>query len=123
MPRRKIPVDKGIAALESYLAASQLADISSDQLATAVRYLLEELAFRHPGSAVELRVPPFGATQLIDGPGHKRGTPANVVELAPEHFLALAVGQSSFEELKESGKLTASGNRSNLADLFPIFVS
>jgi hypothetical protein len=27
----------------------------------------------------------------------------------------------SFEELLEQGKLTASGNRSDLTDLFPIF--
>jgi hypothetical protein len=70
---------------------------------------------------VELRVPPLGAVQCVAGPTHTRGTPSNVVELGPEAWLSLALGVETFEELTEKGSLTASGNRSYLADLFPIF--
>jgi len=88
-----------------------------------VRFLLEELGTLHPGAAVEVRVPPFGAVQCVAGPTHTRGTPSNVVELGPEAWLALALGAESFEELIGRGLLTASGNRSDLAGLFPIFKS
>ena len=117
MLRRKISTPDGQAALASYQAGSA----TNQELATAVRYLLEELATRHPGSAVEVRVPPLGAVQCVAGPSHTRGTPSNVVELGPEPWLALALGAKSFEELLEQGLLTASGNRSDLTDLFPIF--
>jgi hypothetical protein len=39
----------------------------------------------------------------------------------PTSWLELALGKQSFEELAASGKLTASGSRSDLAGLFPIF--
>jgi hypothetical protein len=35
--------------------------------------------------------------------------------------MSLALGVESFEELIGRGLITASGNRSDLADLFPIF--
>jgi len=115
--RRKISASDGQAAIKSFQAGSA----NSQALATAVRYLLEELGTKHPGAAVEVRVPPLGAVQCVAGPSHSRGTPSNVVELGPEAWLALALGTSSFEELIGQGKLTASGNRSDLTDLFPIF--
>jgi hypothetical protein len=40
----------------------------------------------------------------------------------PISWIDLALGKSSFEELATSGKLTASGSRSDLAGLFPIFI-
>ena len=117
MLRRKISTKDGQLAIQSFQAGSP----TSQELATAVRFLLEELATRYPGSAVEVRVPPLGAIQCVAGPSHTRGTPSNVVELGPEAWLDLALGTQSFEELMEQGKLTASGNRSDLTDLFPIF--
>lgn len=116
--RRKIKVLDGQVAIKAYLEGTA----SVDQLATAVRYLLEELGTRHPGNAVEVRIPPYGAVQCVAGPTHKRGTPGNVVEMDPVSWLALALGSVSFDELLVSGKLQASGNRSDLAGLFPIFV-
>jgi len=117
VPRRKIPAESGQQAIISYQAGSA----SPEQIAMAVRYLLQELAIKHPGSAVEVRVPPLGAIQCLEGPSHSRGTPANVVELGPEPFLELALGKVSFQQLLAEGLLSASGNRSNLTDLFPIF--
>ena len=116
--RRKIARPDGLEAISAYLSGN--ADQSS--IATAVRFLLEELGTNHPGNAVEVRIPPYGAAQCIEGPTHKRGTPANVVEMDPASWLALALGERTFEELASSGNLTASGSRSYLAGLFPIFM-
>ena len=115
--RRKIAKPDGEVAIQAYLEGLA----SDEQLATAVRFLLEELGTKYPGNSVEVRIPPYGAVQCIEGPSHSRGTPANVVELDPESFVALALGRISFEDLMSAGKLTASGNRSDLAGLFPIF--
>ena len=115
--RRKIAKPDGLEAISAYLSDSA----SEASIATAVRFLLEELGTNHPGSSVEVRIPPYGAVQCIEGPTHTRGTPANVVEMDPGSWLELSLGKSSFEDLAASGKLTASGSRSDLAGLFPIF--
>ena len=115
--RRKIAKPEAQEAIQAYLEG-----LASDaQLATAVRFLLEELGSVHPGSSVEVRIPPLGAVQCIEGPSHSRGTPANVVEMDPASWVELALGRITFETLLEQGKLSASGNRSDLAGLFPIF--
>ena len=54
--------------------------LDTGALALVVRALLGVLAERYPGNAVEVRVPPFGVVQCIEGPRHTRGTPPNVVE-------------------------------------------
>jgi hypothetical protein len=115
--RRKIAKAKGQDAIQAYLESLA----SPEQLATAVRFLLEELGTNHPGNSVEVRIPPYGAVQCIAGPSHSRGTPANVVEMDPTSWVSLAIGKITFEVLLEQGKLSASGNRSDLAGLFPIF--
>jgi len=115
--RRKITQPKGQEAIQAYLEGSA----NSASLATAVRFLLEELGSNHPGNSVEVRIPPYGAVQCIEGPSHSRGTPANVVEMDPASWIELALGKITFEHLLLEGKLTASGNRSDLAGLFPIF--
>lgn len=115
--RRKVSLVDGQAAIKNYQAGLQ----GSADTATAVRFLLEELGSKHPGRSVEVRVPPLGAVQCVEGPSHSRGTPSNVVEMSPESWLKLALGVASFEELHNLGEISASGNRSDLTDLFPIF--
>lgn len=88
--------------------------------ATAVRYTLEELTFRAPGQALEVRVPPFGATQCIEGPRHTRGTPPGVVEMTPETWLAVATGRRDWDQALTSGDVSASGERANLSALLPL---
>ena len=117
MARRKIQTQQGQEAVLAYLQGEP----SIEEFELAVRYLLQQMAERYPGNAVELRVPPLGAVQCIQGPSHKRGTPSNVVELDPTSWLELALGRASFDQLHSAGKLSASGNRSDLAGLFPIF--
>lgn len=89
-------------------------------LAMAVRYLLQALAEASPGRSVEVRVPPFGAVQAVEGPRHTRGTPPNVVELDAETFVAIATGGLAWGEAAATGRVSASGARSDMSDLFPL---
>ena len=116
-PRRRVSPAEGQKALADFLAGNETQPI----VATAVRFLLEELAERYPGNTVEVRIPPLGATQCIAGPTHSRGTPANVIEMNPETWLKLALGVEGWDSLIGAGKITASGNRADLSGLLPIF--
>lgn len=89
-------------------------------LATAVRYLLEELAAIAPGNSVEVRVPPFGAVQCVAGPRHTRGTPPNVVELDPATWIALATGREDWDSAVTDARVIASGSRADLIGLLPL---
>jgi hypothetical protein len=87
--------------------------------ATAVRYTLEELASLAPGRTVEVRVPPFGAVQCIEGPVHTRGTPPNVIETDAATWLRLVTGDLEWGEAVDSGRVRASGQRAHLDGLLP----
>ena len=121
MPIRRIKPLDGIAAVRAVLADSAKRVNSDDDFKAAVRYLLEELSFLRPGKSVEVRVPPLGAVQCIDGLTHKRGTPPNTVELGSADWFALAVGEVSWESLVSAGRIVASGTRSDISDVFPIW--
>jgi hypothetical protein len=70
-----------------------------------------QLAALAPGSAVEVRVPPFVAVQCISGPAHRRGNPPNVVEADPRTWLLLATGLLDMAGATASGALRLSGAR------------
>jgi hypothetical protein len=87
----------------------------------AVKESLAALVALAPGRSVEVRVPPFGAVQCIEGPRHTRGTPPNVVEADPRTWLALATGAQSWADALATGRLTASGSRAvEVAALLPL---
>ena len=86
----------------------------------AVRTLLEALAARHPGRAVEVRVPPYAAVQCVEGPRHTRGTPPNVVETDPWTWIRLAAGRATWADCRADGAVRASGERADLGGLLPI---
>ncbi|MDF2444321.1 MAG: hypothetical protein JWR01_2524 [Subtercola sp.] len=86
----------------------------------AVRYSLQVLSERARGNTVEVRVPPFGAIQCIEGPGHTRGTPPNVVEMDAATWVALATGDLAWEAGVESGNIHASGQRADLRGYVPV---
>lgn len=118
---RSISTDKGRAAL----AAVHAADAASEkpartELATAVRYLLQLLVEKAPGGSVEVRIPPFGAVQVIEGPRHTRGTPPNVVETDPATWIALATGAEQWPQAAASGRILASGIRADISELLPL---
>jgi hypothetical protein len=89
-------------------------------LAKAVRLSLRTLAQVAPGRSVEVRVPPFAAVQCIEGPRHTRGTPGAVVELPAEIWIDLALGRTSWPEARATGKVRASGERTDLSPLLPL---
>jgi hypothetical protein len=91
-----------------------------ETLKGAVRELLQALAAKAPGHSVEVRVPPYGAVQCVEGPRHRRGTPPNVVECQPLVFVLLATGRKSWREALAAGEVSASGQRADLSDLLPI---
>lgn len=121
MARRRIDDAAGLAAVRSW--QEDPAHAPRPVLATAVRYALEELAHRAPGNSVEVRVPPFGVTQAVEGPRHTRGTPPNVVETDAATWLGLATGSLTWGEAVAEGSVDASGNRSDLAAWLPLFAT
>jgi hypothetical protein len=114
--RRRIAAAEGIAAVEAVLAGAD----DRTSLATASRYLLEQLADEAEGHTVEVRVPPFGAVQAIPGPRHTRGTPPNVVEMDAATWIALATGSLAWDAAVEQLRVTASGQRASLAEHLPL---
>jgi hypothetical protein len=119
MPRR-ITTDDGRAALAAVRTAQAAEAPARTELATAVRYLLQLLAEKAPGGSVEVRVPPFGAVQVIEGPRHTRGTPPNVVETDAATWIALATGAQKWADAAASGRILASGIRADLTDVLPL---
>ena len=87
---------------------------------TAVKSILSALTAKAPGHAVELRIPPYSAIQLIEGPRHRRGTPGAVVETSALILVRLASNQLTWAQAVATGALIASGERSDLSHLFPI---
>lgn len=116
MARRRISEGDGLAAVKAVAGG----DEGRATVATAVRFLLEELAERAPGRTLEVRVPPYGAVQCVDGPRHTRGTPPNVVELDAETWVGLALGKLDWPEALADHRVSASGTRASLQGLVPL---
>ena len=113
---RRIPDNAGLEALQRWREGAP----DPDDEAMAVRYTLQLLRQKAPGSSVEVRVPPWGAVQAIEGPSHTRGTPPAVVEMTPEVWLSVATGTRSFDDALADGSIHASGERSNLTGWLPL---
>ena len=116
MARAKIPDVTGRAHVLRALAAST----ARDDTAMATRYLLQVLAEHAEGNTVEVRVPPFGAVQAIEGPRHTRGTPPNVVEMDASTWLGLATGSLRWADAVAAGAVSASGQRADLSAYLPL---
>lgn len=116
MAKARIADAAGVDAVSRALATVADREIE----ATAVRYLLQVLADAAPGNSVEVRVPPFGAVQCIEGPGHTRGTPPNVVEMDALTWLAIATGGDTWQHAYDRGSVSASGSRADLSTLLPV---
>ena len=96
------------------------ASVDRTTLALAVRYSLQLLAEQAPGGTVEVRVPPFGAVQCVEGPRHTRGTPPNVIETDAATWLALATGGLTWDDARAAGRVHASGQRADLRGHLPV---
>lgn len=116
--RRRTDPAAGRRAVEAWRQDPAAADRTT--LAAAVRFCLEELAERAPGNSVELRVPPLGVTQCVQGPRHTRGTPPNVVETDATSWLELATGALTWQEAVDTARVRASGLRADLSAWLPL---
>jgi hypothetical protein len=90
------------------------------EIRARVKATLARLQEAAPGRAVEVRIPPYAAVQAVPGLTHRRGTPSAVVETDADTWLALADGSLSWTEAVASGRLRASGERSDLSAYLPL---
>ncbi|HEY0617518.1 MAG TPA: sterol carrier family protein [Kribbella sp.] len=107
-------------ALDEALRRYDAGEAERADLKILTKHLLNLLVAKAPGHAVEVRVPPYGAVQCIEGPRHTRGTPGAVVELPAEIWIDLALGRTSWAEARATGKVRASGERTDLSPLLPL---
>lgn len=114
--RRKIETTAGAAAVDAALIGAD----DRETVALAVRYLLEVLASDFEGHTVEVRVPPWGAVQAIEGPRHTRGTPPNVIETDASTWIALATGSLAWSDAVAAARASASGQRADLSEVLPL---
>ncbi|MFF4550642.1 sterol carrier family protein [Streptomyces sp. NPDC001435] len=89
-------------------------------LAATTRLLADALAVKAPGGSTEVRIPPYAVVQCVEGPRHTRGTPPNVVETDPLTWIRLATGRLLWKDAIEAAKVSASGERADLAALLPL---
>jgi hypothetical protein len=93
------------------------------QILESVKATLALLVAANPGRAIEVRIPPYAAVQCGDGPTHTRGTPPNVIEMDADTWLALANGATNWAAAMQTGKINASGARSDLSEYLPLLSS
>ena len=122
MGKARIVAIVGEAAVRAMLDSDMDSDMDArrDATATAVRYLLQTLGDAAPGRTLEVRIPPYGAVQCIDGPNHTRGTPPNVIETDAATWFELATGSLDWFAAVSSGRVSASGSRATLEGLLPL---
>jgi hypothetical protein len=85
-----------------------------------VKHFMAVLDLRAPGHSVEVRVPPYAAVQVIPGVRHTRGTPPAVVETDALTWIALATGALGWDDAERSARVSASGQRADLAPYLPL---
>lgn len=90
------------------------------EVKAAVKASLAALAQIAPGHAVEVRIPPYAAVQVVEGHRHRRGTPSAVVETDAHTWLSLVRGDLTWDDAVASGRLHASGERSDLRQYLPL---
>jgi hypothetical protein len=88
------------------------------QIAVEVKEILDLIKKISPGKSVELRIPPYGAIQCVEGINHKRGTPPNTVEMSSQGLIQLRSNPDLWAELVVSGQISASGAASDLSIVF-----
>jgi hypothetical protein len=118
MPVRLRPADPD--AVAAALRRFRSDEASGDDLRLLTKHLLALLVSRAPGGAVEVRVPPYAVAQCVEGTRHTRGTPPAVVEMDAATWIAVATGDLGWSAAEASGRLVASGERSDLTSLLPV---
>ncbi|MBQ1599894.1 MAG: hypothetical protein IIZ85_04520, partial [Bifidobacterium sp.] len=96
-------------ALEGTVPRTQIApQLPRPMMALAVRYSLHMLELKAPGPGVEVRVAPWGAIKILDGPASDPHnlTPPDVIELDPSVWLRVASGVTTWNEERAAGHIT-----------------
>jgi hypothetical protein len=88
------------------------------EIMSQVKTILAKISKIAPGHAVELRIPPYFAIQCVEGPKHTRGTPPNVVEMSADVLFDIVGGKINWPDAISDGRISASGERSDLSALF-----
>jgi hypothetical protein len=109
-------VDRALALGNAQIALAN--PTNPELLANGVRTSLQWFADQYPGRAVEVRVPPYLAIQILGGTTHRRGTPPAVVEMSSQTWLELFTKKLTWADAVSSGKIIASGERSELSEMF-----
>lgn len=109
MRKIKIP-EQGIALLlKAITQADQsypqnlchfFGDMSLNDKQLLILWTLQKAFEKFPGSALELRIPPFGAVQLLGGKEHKRGEPESFCQIDALNWLVLLFMNDVSIELK-----------------------
>lgn len=91
-------------------------------MAMAVRYALYVMEQKAPGPSVEVRVAPWGAIKILEGPASDPHnlTPPDVIELDPQVWLRVCCGITTWQEEVDAGHISAVGERDNLSALLPL---
>lgn len=118
VPTRLRPADPGRAAAAT--GRFRADEATEEDVRLLVRHLLALLARTAPGKAVEVRVPPYAAAQVVGGTRHTRGTPPAVVEMPAGTWVRLGLGDLSWSEAVQAGEVSASGERSDLSAYLPL---
>ena len=84
------------------------------------KHFLAVLSEQAPGRSVEVRVPPYAAAQVVAGVRHTRGTPPAVIELDAPTWIALATGETTWQQAVDAGRVRASGERADLTPYLPL---
>jgi len=108
------------AEVSAALALVEDGTASGDDLRLLTKHFLAVLEDRAPGHSVEVRVPPYAAVQVIPGVRHTRGTPPAVVETDAGTWISLATGALTWADAEGSGRVSASGERADLAPYLPL---
>jgi hypothetical protein len=95
-------------------------DPDGADLRLLTKHFLALLEARAPGHSVEVRVPPYAAVQVVPGVRHTRGTPPAVVETDAQTWVALATGQLAWADALAAARVSASGERTDLAPYLPL---
>ena len=114
VPRRLTPAP--VAEVTAALARHRTDPDRREDLRLLTKHFLALLQQRAPGNSVEVRVPPYAAVQVVPGVRHTRGTPPAVVELDAATWIALATGTLAWDDARATGRLRASGERTDLTD-------
>lgn len=107
-------------AVSAALTRVGAGESDKSDLRLLTKHFLAVLEGHAPGRAVEVRVPPFAAVQVIEGPRHTRGTPPAVVETDATTWIAVATGALTWSDAVRSGKVAASGERTDLTPYLPL---